>query len=99
MVPSKVSTRIKGGQTTPGDYAIKVSLKRTGETSEEDGIFDSDLLSDTSSSVSSRSSDSSISNTELEAITTRVRQEISSVCIYQDAISLAEKFLPKIQIL
>ena len=98
VVPSKVSTRTKRCQTTPGDYAIKASLKRTGETSEEDNIFDSDLLSDTSLSVLSHSSDSSISNTEPEAITTRARHEISSVCIYQDAISLAEKLLPKIQI-
>ena len=69
-------------------------MKSTHESSEEENI-DSDLLSELSS-ILADTSDSS--DSELEAITSKLQNEISSVCIYQDEVTIAENIIPIIEI-
>ena len=65
-------------------------MKSTDESSKEENIIDSDLLSE-SSPLLSDTSDSS--DSDLEPITSKLQNEISSIRIYQDAATIAEKII------
>ena len=70
-------------------------MKSTDESSKEENIIDSDLLSE-SSPLLSDTSDSS--DSDLEATTSRLKNEISTIRIYQDAATIAEITIPIIDI-